>query len=557
MEVNKCNNLELAYNQACVVFGTNKTSLNSWLYALISDCVLCPYKKIAKITNKQNTSVIFDSTQSWTWKLFNISDAEETKPSTEIRNIICELTPNLGPNGVYQVKINDNKCDFDIITPSTNAYTPLVIILAAVISIFALISIGKVLIKYWRKKNPMVIKTEDGTEARPVKKRIQSIDTFRGISILMMIFVNNGAGGYKFLEHATWNGLYIGDLVFPCFIWIMGFCIPIAITSQLSRGVSRLIICKNIIKRSCLLFFLGICLNTLGTDSQLENIRIFGVLQRFGVAYLVVGLIYAFLSKKKTKIYEHGLLAQINDCTSLLPQWILIMSILILHCIITFCLTVPGCPKGYIGPGGLHENGKYFNCTGGFAGYIDRMVLGVNHIYQRPIIDTIYKSGPFDPEGILGCLTTIFQTFLGVQAGKILRVYKTWKGRVIRWIMFAIIYFCIGCILHFTNYIPVNKNLWSLSFVFISTAIAFTLLTLCYLLVDVVEMWSGGPFRIPGMNALVMYIGHQICYQIFPFHWKFSAMNSHMWQTIAALWDVGLWTIIAYALHRKRIYISL
>lgn len=63
-----------------------------------------------------------------------------------------------------------------------------------------------------------------------------------------MIFVNNGAGGFPLLEHATWDGLRIGDFVFPCFLWIMGVCIPISLFSQLSRGVSRLKICVSIVK---------------------------------------------------------------------------------------------------------------------------------------------------------------------------------------------------------------------------------------------------------------------------------------------------------------------
>lgn len=63
--------------------------------------------------------------------------------------------------------------------------------------------------------------------------------------------------------------------------------------------------------------------------------------------------------------------------------------------------------SGYLGPGGRHKDGKYFNCTGGAAGYIDKILLTSNHIYQRPIIDSVYGSGPFDPEGILGksCLS--------------------------------------------------------------------------------------------------------------------------------------------------------
>lgn len=61
-----------------------------------------------------------------------------------------------------------------------------------------------------------------------------------------------------------------------------------------------------------------------------------------------------------------------------------------------------GCCRGYLGPGGRHAEGKYLNCTGGAAGYVDKVLLGVNHIYQFPTANSVYGSGPFDPEGVLG-----------------------------------------------------------------------------------------------------------------------------------------------------------
>ena len=62
--------------------------------------------------------------------------------------------------------------------------------------------------------------------------------------------------------------------------------------------------------------------------------------------------------------------------------------------------------RGYFGPGGRHEDGKYFNCTGGITGYLDKLILGKNHVYQYPTVDSVYASGPYDPEGILGIFRT-------------------------------------------------------------------------------------------------------------------------------------------------------
>lgn len=133
-----------------------------------------------------------------------------------------------------------------------------------------------------------------------------------------------------------------------------------------------------------------------------------------------------------------------------------------------------------MGPGGRHAGGKFFNCTGGATGYVDKLLLGTDHVYQYPTATSVYGSGPFDPEGvlgkfphslyqyqqkltfyfILGSLTSIFQVFLGVQAGQILREYKEHKSRVLRWLTWAVVVGLVGAILHFTYVIPVNKNLW-------------------------------------------------------------------------------------------------
>lgn len=83
-------------------------------------------------------------------------------------------------------------------------------------------------------------------DARPAKRRLKSIDIFRGISIVVMIFVNSGGGRYWWIDHAIWNGLQIADLVFPWFLFIMGVCIPLSITSQIYRGIPANEIIKKI-----------------------------------------------------------------------------------------------------------------------------------------------------------------------------------------------------------------------------------------------------------------------------------------------------------------------
>lgn len=126
-----------------------------------------------------------------------------------------------------------------------------------------------------------------------------------------MIFVNYGCGGYSVWEHAIWNGLLLSDLVFPWFMWIMGVCIPISVSSILKKDISKKSTLKNIVRvilqfinhsrhflihfqRSLILFGLGLFLTS---GPYLDTLRIFGVLQRFGICYLVTATSFIIFSK--------------------------------------------------------------------------------------------------------------------------------------------------------------------------------------------------------------------------------------------------------------------
>lgn len=123
------------------------------------------------------------------------------------------------------------------------------------------------------------------------------------------------------------------------------------------------------------------------------------------------------------------------------------------------------CCRGYLGPGGLHEDNAHApECIGGAAGYIDRKILTLKHLYQHPTARDTYRSGPYDPEGILGTLTSIFNVWLGVQAGLTLQVYPKHRSRLVRWAIWAVLTGAIGALLCGAKQtggpIPLNKNLW-------------------------------------------------------------------------------------------------
>uniref|UniRef100_A0A0K8U0F6 Heparan-alpha-glucosaminide N-acetyltransferase n=2 Tax=Bactrocera latifrons TaxID=174628 RepID=A0A0K8U0F6_BACLA len=180
------------------------------------------------------------------------------------------------------------------------------------------------------------------TPSQP-SKRMRSLDAFRGMAIVLMIFVNSGGGDYWWIEHAPWNGLHLADVVFPSFLWIMGVCIPISIKSQVVRGTPKARICRRIVWRSFKLFAIGVCLNSIN-GPEISNLRIMGVLQRFAVAYLVCGLVHTVFIEREFVMPQIAWKRALCDIILLKTEFLVMFSLIVIYLGLIFELPVPNCP---------------------------------------------------------------------------------------------------------------------------------------------------------------------------------------------------------------------
>ncbi|CAB3369481.1 Hypothetical predicted protein [Cloeon dipterum] len=441
----------LGVDQAFLDYDLGNRS-TAFLYTLSEDCKRCPYQFERKLDQNEGANFTKISTKH-AWKfLFTEDDSGMFMQNSSSQ--FCELDAQLGQFGVY--KINAESCEVETLSQPVNIYTSLMFVTSVLLLGGIFIGFCATIFNHCKNRRREFEPRTDEMKhqiAEAKRKRVSSLDTFRGISILLMIFVNDGAGGYQILEHVTWDGLQLADFVFPWFLWIMGVCIPISVKSQIKRTGSRLKVIASIFKRSCILFGLGVMLNTLGVGPKLETLRVFGVLQRFGVLYFLTAGICAICWPTNPKTDGKFL-----DLAALTPQWLIHLALHLVHLCLIFLLNVPGCPNGYLGPGGIIDDGLYQNCTGGVSGYLDKIILGEVHLYQNPTTKFVYKTGPFDPEGPYGCLPSILTVFLGVQAGTTLLMYKKSVQRLLRWVAWGGISLAFAYLISFV--IPINKNLW-------------------------------------------------------------------------------------------------
>ncbi|XP_057699668.1 heparan-alpha-glucosaminide N-acetyltransferase isoform X2 [Corythoichthys intestinalis] len=514
--------------------------------------------------------------------------------STPVIMEICTVSFHFGEQGNYSLwlkNISTSVANCSIVTDvdPVNSYTPILVAFLVFAGLGLLYALGRAIFALdWVRgvlfriggsmETERLINSELGSPGRTVmpvtdnilppppspSKRLRSLDTFRGICLIIMVFVNYGGGRYWFFRHESWNGLTVADLVFPWFVFIMGTSIALSINSMLRSGSSRTSLLKKVVWRALQLFIIGViiinpnyCQGFLSWDS----LRIPGVLQRLAWSYLVVACLDLLVARGHLDILP--LDAWWSSCIDVLlywPAWIFVLLLEIIWLCLTFLLPVPGCPTGYLGPGGIGDMGLYANCTGGAAGLVDRWLLGENHIYQTPSARVIYATQmPYDPEGVLGSINSIVMAFLGLQAGKIILHYRDLHSSIIsRFLIWGLFLGVISAVLTKCStdqgFIPVNKNLWSLSYVTTLGCFAYVLLAVVYYIIDVKKWWSGAPFFYPGMNSILVYVGHEVFEDYFPFHWRMVNTQSHAEHLTQNLVAVSCWVFISYILYRKKIF---
>ena len=535
----------------------------AYLYWLSGNCHGCPWQFLRKVETNE-TALEFHTHHATKLLLRKTEVNYITTEDAVGDDWICDVGAELGEFGVYDFKASEDTCEISEALAPVNANLALLVcflvylvcgVLWWGLNKFAGAHVSRVAkLLGWDKEE------EQKKSSRP---RIRSLDTFRGIAIVIMIFVNDGGGGYWFMEHATWNGLYVADLVFPWFLWIMGVCIPMSVKSCIKKETPVKTVFWQVTVRAVKLFLLGFILNTLGGWINLSKLRVPGVLQRFGVCYLVVFLVGYSLTRAETRQSAGLWWARVADIVNLLPQWAVMLCVLLTHQLIVTLVPATDCEAGYAGPGGLHNWTPTHNnsgCIGGITGHVDKAFFTTPHIYGNPTAKGVYSASAFDPEGILGCLTSIFQVFLGYQAGYILQVYTGHVDRIGRWVGWSALTGAIGAILcgasQNDGWVPVNKNLWSISFVMVTSSFAFLLLAVLYFLIDTKHFWKGQPFFYAGMNSILLYCGHSVGYNLFPFHFMIGDMRTHAAKLPEALWGSTLWVIIAFILYRKKVFVT-
>ncbi|WP_310489866.1 DUF5009 domain-containing protein [Chamaesiphon sp. VAR_69_metabat_338] len=376
--------------------------------------------------------------------------------------------------------------------------------------------------------------------------RLTSLDVFRGMTMATMILVNmaslpDDGKKYAWLDHAPWHGWTIADLVFPFFLYIIGISMAFSLAKYTSGNapITKQVYWQ-IIRRSAILFGLGLLLNNLLWNynliqpklfPDLAHLRIMGVLQRIGIGFLAASI--AVLTLKERSIW-------ILSGIILVGYWL----------ILTF---VPA----------LDNREGVFTQLGNFGAYVDRLIITPAHLHKG-------SGSMSDPEGLFGTLPAIASILLGYLTGTWLKRQPVTSRTSLNLLMFGLAAVVIGLV--WNSFFPINKKLWTSSFVLLTTGWGLISLAACYELVDVRKhlQWFK-PFEIMGLNAIFIYVASIVLIKLLMvnevapdksiyawsnallFGWA-GALNSGVLFAIAT---VFLWLGVSYLMYRQRWFLKI
>ncbi|HCC71241.1 MAG TPA: hypothetical protein DEQ09_08840 [Bacteroidales bacterium] len=364
------------------------------------------------------------------------------------------------------------------------------------------------------------------------KQRLLSLDIYRGITIVFMIIVNTpGSWQYVYapLRHSEWHGCTPTDLVFPSFLFIVG--VSMWFSMKKYGHILNASSVTKIVYRSLVIFTAGFLLTWFPfVGKDLSGIRIMGVLQRIALAYGLGAIICLIFNRKYLWIVT---------AVILLGYW-------------AFLYFMGG--------------NEPYSLQGNAVLKFDLLVLGRNHLYRGFGI-------PFDPEGLLSTLPSIATVIIGFLTGNIVGKGPADMKKVLKMVLAGLLLTVAGLV--WKSWFPINKPLWTSSYVLYTGGLSMIILGLLYLIIDVFKLkaWTGF-FKVFGMNALFIYIIASLWTKIMLmvkigtaagkvslYSWIYSKLcvpllGNLMGSLLFALLQVFLMWILVYILYRRKVFIK-
>lgn len=324
--------------------------------------------------------------------------------------------------------------------------------------------------------------------------------------------------------HPDWNGFHVYDLIFPLFLFMAGVSTPFSVGRELEKGKSRGQLLLRVVKRTLILILLGLWVNNGLKIQPIADIRFPSVLGRIGIAYMIANIIYLY-AKEWAQIFWF---------------WFFIVG----YYLLLKFTSAPGFHPGDLTP------------QGNFASYMDRVMLP-GRLYV-PYPNT--KISMHDPEGLFSTIPAISTGILGILAGTLLkRKDLTQNVKALRLAIFGVVFLILAQIWNLD--FPINKNLWSSSFVLNVGGLSLLLMSLFYYVIDVLgyKKWAFF-FKVIGMNSILIYVSSHVIKWPYTndslFGWLGQLAGKPYGAVLMAITFVLVKWLVLYYLYQKKTFLK-
>ncbi len=319
----------------------------------------------------------------------------------------------------------------------------------------------------------------------PARERLLSLDVLRGLTMAAMVLVNDPGSNRVFwpLDHAEWNGATPTDMIFPCFLVMMGVAMTLSFAARLQRGATHGRLAVHAVRRGALIVLIGLALNALPT-LHLETLRFPGVLQRIGVCYTLAALLYLALPGPDAGHWKR--------------QRTVVLAVVAVGLLAVYWALLKLYPTPGFGPGRLDP-------LGSLPAVVDRAVFGTHHVWRWATTPGYGNAPTYDPEGLLSTLPALANVLFGILAGEELRTRATRRQQCAALAVAGTVLWLLG--LGLSHWLPLNKKLWTSTFALFTSGLSILLLAGLMYLVDIRQRRRGWAFFLLfGTNAILAYV---------------------------------------------------
>ncbi|XP_026328117.1 uncharacterized protein LOC113236318 [Hyposmocoma kahamanoa] len=543
----------LPMNHAYVMVNTTVDDVS--VYGVDKNCFNCPYKHHASLVPNEETIWMIDSRYEKYWRIKGSRQKDFSQDSKQ--GLLCQLGASFDEYGVYRLDIG--KCEITTEVPPANTYLPLILCSVVLFGVFFVYYLVKYL---WNRRKNRKNTSNEGKKVLEInvgetEDEPSTLNIFRGLLLSLIIFATTGGGGYSiFLRSENSIGLSVAECLYFAFAWSVGFNIPTVMDKAFNQLTKRAII-KDIFSRFLVFLFVDVIINSVinrNSSNSFTPDDLWRPLLKLGIAYLVAASAYVFTMQRFEMKSKKIICKAVSNFISLMWCWIIsgfilaVIAILISTLISLNCLSNLDMTTAVDFSKTLSE--ESFTCN-------NDLMLNANIYMANRHEEVINVHGYLGfSQGIMGQMSILMFTIIGLKAGFIYANYETHSDRLKLWSIWAMLFGLGGIFFGAVSY-PLEFNLRPIAMILLLSTMTMLSFAVVYIITEVRKL-NSYILSSAGVTFFLIFPAHMLFSNGLPFTWALNVglemfMSQHMKYIIYSYSMVLIWLLVSVIIMKKKV----